>query len=479
MSVWVRTLLLLSVLVGASGAAWSQSHAQGFTELVDANHRSVVNISTTRRQTSLQDALPPGLEIPDLENSPWGDWLKRFLEQMPQQDQGAPAPEADSLGSGFVISEDGYVLTNNHVIEDAEEIFVRFHDRRQLSAKLIGRDERSDVALLKVEAQGLPTVTIGESQSLRVGEWVLAIGSPFGFDFSVTSGIVSAKGRTLPNERYVPFIQTDVAINPGNSGGPLFNMDGEVVGINSQIYSRTGGFMGLSFAIPIEMAMDVAEQLKNKGKVSRGWLGVLIQEVTKDLAESFKMERAYGALVSRILPDSPASKSNLKVGDVIVAFNGERVETSSALPALVGRAPVGKPSSVKVVRAGRNKTIKVVIGELPSDEELGQRNQGFSKRHDESNKLGLQVTALDKEQRQALGLQDGKGVLVSNLKADGVAAEGGIQKGDVITMINNKAVDSVADFRRITSALKAGDSVAVLVHRESGPLFLALKLADE
>src|SRR5690606_16325520 len=273
--------------------------------------------------------------------------------------------ERTSLGSGFIISKDGYILTNNHVIQNADEIIVRLNDRRTLEAKLIGADETTDLALLKVEAKDLPTVRLGNSDALEVGEWVVAIGSPFGFDYSVTAGIVSAKGRSLPNDNYVPFIQTDVAINPGNSGGPLFNLDGKVVGINSQIYTRSGGFMGVSFAIPINVAMEVSEQLKDKGRVSRGWLGVVIQEVNKELAESFGLEKAAGALVAQIVPGSPADSADLQNGDIITHFNGKPILMSSDLPHQVGRVKPGSKVSMDVVRNGKRRKVSVTIGTLP------------------------------------------------------------------------------------------------------------------
>ena len=315
----------------------SLAHAElpEFTELVEEASPAVVNIST-RQNLPQREAAVQG-QMPDLEGLPpmFREFFERNVPQMPRG-PGGRQRDAQSLGSGFIISDDGYVLTNNHVVADADEIIVRLSDRSELEAKLIGADPRTDVALLKVEGKGLPTVKLGKSQALKVGEWVLAIGSPFGFDHSVTAGIVSAKGRSLPNESYVPFIQTDVAINPGNSGGPLFNLDGEVVGINSQIFTRSGGFMGLSFAIPIDVAMDVANQLKSEGKVSRGWLGVVIQEVNKDLAESFGLDKPAGALVAQVLEEGPAAKGGLQVGDVILSLNGQPIIMSADLPHLVG-----------------------------------------------------------------------------------------------------------------------------------------------
>jgi len=398
-----------------------------FTELVEQNHQSVVNISTN---SDVSKEPTPGSNENPFEDSPLGELFRRYLEEQgrPQEQKFQPQQfDASSLGSGFIITPDGYVLTNNHVVEGAEEIIVRLHDRRQFVAQLIGRDKQSDVALLKIEADGLPAVRIGQSSMLDVGEWVLAIGSPFGFDFSVTAGIVSAKGRSLPNENYVPFIQTDVAINPGNSGGPLFNLDGEVVGINSQIYSRTGGFMGLSFSIPIEMAMDISDQLKDDGKVSRGWLGVIIQEVTRNLAESFSMDVAHGALVSRILPESPAASSDLEVGDIIVEFNGSYVERSSSLPPLVGR-----------VRAG------------------GEAEKSRDQKID--NPLGIEVEPVSEELSEALDL-NGEGVVVSKI-GQGPASLAGLRDGDVITMMNKDNIKTIDDFKKALKELKPGTSMA-------------------
>lgn len=453
-----------------------------FTELVEQNHMSVVNISTTGKVERSSDG--SGGIAPD--DTPFGEFFRKFLEEQQTppgpEEQSFNSPQADapqfrrlqfdsdSLGSGFIISSDGFVLTNNHVIDGAEEIVVRLHDRRQFVAELIGKDPRSDVAVLKIDATDLPAAKIGKSSELDVGEWVLAIGSPFGFDFSVTAGIVSATGRSLPRENYVPFIQTDVAINPGNSGGPLFNLDGEVVGINSQIYSRTGGFMGLSFSIPIEMAVDIADQLKDSGKVSRGWLGVIIQEVTRELAESFSMDIAHGALISRILPDSPAAGSDLQVGDVIVSFNGGYVDKSSSLPPLVGQVRAGREASVDVIRQGERQTLQVLIGELPGTNELASAGKPKSDRVD--NKLGLDVEQVSQEISDALELNL-EGVVVLKV-GDGPAALAGIREGDVITMIDNNAIKSVEDFEKAMADVEDGASVAVLVQREQGPIFLAM-----
>ena len=391
-----------------------------FTELVEQVSPAVVNISTTQKIKSGGIQLPEGMEIPELpEGSPFGDMFKHFFGE---QGGGAPIErEAQSLGSGFIISKDGYVMTNNHVVKDADEIIVRLADRRELKAEVIGLDPRSDIALLKIKADNLPVADMGESEILKVGEWVLAIGSPFGFDRSATAGIVSAKGRALPRENYVPFIQTDVAINPGNSGGPLFNLDGKVVGVNSQIYSRTGGYMGLSFAIPIEVAMDVVQQLKEHGKVSRGWLGVLIQDVTRELAESFGMKRPHGALVAKVLPDSPAAKAKLQVGDVVTQFNGKHIEKSSSLPPIVGATPVGKELPLKVMRDGKEKNLTIVLGELPEDNQVVARAEGSKAMTD--NRIGIQVADLTSDQRKELELEDG-GVLVEKV-GEGAAGDAG------------------------------------------------------
>ncbi|MGE5154722.1 MAG: DegQ family serine endoprotease [Bdellovibrio bacteriovorus] len=469
-----RLALLLGLTLSASltGAGATTRALPEFTELVSANGPTVVNISTKQSQSLTQQF--QGFSIPDLpEDSPLQDFFRHFFG-----DQGEPgeAPEEDqqsrSLGSGFIISADGYVLTNAHVVEGADEIIVRTSDRREFVATLVGADKRSDIALLKVDAQDLPAVRIGSARDLLVGEWVLAIGSPFGFEHSATAGIVSAKGRSLPSENYVSFIQTDVAINPGNSGGPLFNLDGEVVGVNSQIYSRTGGFMGLSFAIPIDFVMDVVDQLKTKGRVSRGWLGVLIQDVTRELAPTFGLSQPQGALVAQVLSDSPATQAGLLPGDVILSFNGKDVQTSSALPPLVGATPVGETAKIEVLRKGERLQLEVKIAELPEDEQLA----GVSRQPvpDKSNRLGLVVRDLTADQREELGVEQG-GVLVESVK-EGPAASAGVTAGDIILMLDNQSVDGLEGFNRILEAIEPGRSVAALIQRGDGRMFYALKL---
>ncbi|MEL0054505.1 MAG: serine protease MucD, partial [Pseudomonas aeruginosa] len=375
---------------------------------------------------------------------------------------------------GFIISNDGYILTNNHVVADADEILVRLSDRSEHKAKLVGADPRSDVAVLKIEAKNLPTLKLGDSNKLKVGEWVLAIGSPFGFDHSVTAGIVSAKGRSLPNESYVPFIQTDVAINPGNSGGPLLNLQGEVVGINSQIFTRSGGFMGLSFAIPIDVALNVADQLKKAGKVSRGWLGVVIQEVNKDLAESFGLDKPSGALVAQLVEDGPAAKGGLQVGDVILSLNGQSINESADLPHLVGNMKPGDKINLDVIRNGQRKSLSMAVGSLPDDdEEIASMGAPGAERS--SNRLGVTVADLTAEQRKSLDIQGG--VVIKEVQ-DGPAAVIGLRPGDVITHLDNKAVTSTKVFADVAKALPKNRSVSMRVLRQGRASFITFKLAE-
>ncbi|RDH92630.1 MAG: serine peptidase [endosymbiont of Seepiophila jonesi] len=463
------TVLVLVALLSIP----AQAQLPDFTDLTTENAPSVVNISTHQQQNIRQQMRRFNIpEIPD--DNPFGELLKRFLDEHGnlQEDE----VEKQSLGSGFIISPNGYILTNNHVVAEADEIIVRMHNRREYVARLIGTDERSDVALIKIEATDLPIVKIGSSKELKVGGWVLAIGSPFGFDHSVTAGIVSAKGRSLPSENYVPFIQTDVAINPGNSGGPLFNLKGEVVGVNSQIYSRSGGFMGLSFAIPIDVAMNVADQLKTRGRVSRGWLGVLIQDVTGELAESFHMSRPRGALIARVLPDSPSSQADLQVGDVILKYNGTELRSSSELPPLVGSSRVDRPARLEVLRGGKNIIVMVNIGELPPEE--GAQLAQQVKPQVVKNRLGVTVSDLTEEHLSQFALPAGQGVMVDSVTGN-EAREAGVREGDVIMMLNNNNVENAKQFGQLIKRLPGGKTVALLVHRTSGPMFLALRVPEE
>lgn len=467
---WSRCLAILVFIILPLQAFALQS-LPDFTVLVEDNYKAVVNISTMNKSGDEHSSL----DLPDLEDSPYGDLLKRFLEdQEPDEQQPRRGAEPESLGSGFIISEDGYVMTNNHVVAEADQVIVRLHDRRQLIAEVVGTDPRSDIALLKIDAQDLQVVKIGESDNLKVGEWVLAIGSPFGFDFSVTAGIVSAKGRALPNESYVPFIQTDVAINPGNSGGPLFNLAGEVVGVNSQIYSRTGGFMGLSFAIPIEMAFDVTNQLRTKGAVSRGWLGVVIQEMTRELAESFGMPRAYGALVKRILPGSPAEAAGLEVGDVITHFNGSQINRSSGLPPLVGRVPIDESADVGIVREGETMELTVIIAELPGEREL-RRATSARRPSQGENPMRISVIEVPEDLREELEVEDG--VLIEEVINDSPADRAGLIPGDILLKVQHKAINSLEDFDRVMIEHEDLKSIAVLIQRPDGALYVAVKLA--
>ncbi|WP_371919498.1 DegQ family serine endoprotease [Pseudomonas sp. SDI] len=444
-----------------------------FTTLVEQASPAVVNISTKQKLPERKYAAG---QMPDLEGLPPGlrEFFERSMPQAPRSPRGDRQREAQSLGSGFIISSDGYILTNNHVVADADEIVVRLSDRSELQAKLVGTDPRTDVALLKVEGKDLPTVKLGDSEKLKVGEWVLAIGSPFGFDHSVTKGIVSAKGRTLPNDTYVPFIQTDVAINPGNSGGPLFNMNGEVVGINSQIFTRSGGFMGLSFAIPIDVAIDVSNQLKKDGKVSRGWLGVVIQEVNKDLAESFGLDKPAGALVAQVLEDGPAAKGGLQVGDVILSMNGQPIVMSADLPHLVGGLKDGAKAKLEIIRNGKRQNLDVTIGALPEDDqEVSTGANGSIERS--SNRLGVSVADLSAEQKKTLELKGG--VVIKEVQ-DGPAALIGLRPGDVISHLNNQAISSAKEFTEIAKELPKNRSVSMRVLRQGRASFITFKLAE-
>jgi serine protease Do len=466
---WLGALALLAGVGQARAASLPD-----FAELVEQNSAAVVNISTKQAEKAKR-VMPHGFNMPDIpDDSPFHDFLKRFFGEdlSPQDDL-----DSRSLGSGFIVSEDGYVMTNHHVVADADEIVVRLSDRREFVAKVVGSDKATDIALIKIDAKDLPTARVGKSSDLRVGEWVLAIGSPFGFDHSATAGIVSAKGRSLPSENYVPFIQTDVAINPGNSGGPLFNMDGEVVGINSQIYSRTGGFMGLSFAIPIEVAMNVFEQLRSSGRVARGYLGVLIQDVTRELAESFGMQRPSGALVARVMPDGPASKAGIRPGDIVVEYNGKDVSNSAQLPPMVGASRINEPATVGILRGGQRMEFKVTVAELPADddEKPASRVPAPKEAPPKPDALGLVVGELTADQAKRLNMDHPAGVVVKSVEP-GPARVAGIHDGDVITMFDNQPVTSPEQFRDLVAKARPGRSVAVLVQRREGPMFLALRV---
>jgi serine protease Do len=461
--------------------AIASAHAQGlpdFTDLAEKHGAEVVNISVTQ---SVHNNGPAG-GFPGMEgDEQMQEFFKRFgiplmpgMPGMPGQG-GAPQPDykSQSLGSGFIISSDGYVLTNAHVINEADEVIVKLADKREFKAKIVGVDKRTDVALLKIDATGLPKVTIGDSAKLKVGEWVAAIGSPFGLENTMTAGIVSAKGRALPQENFVPFIQTDVAINPGNSGGPLFNLAGEVVGINSQIYSRSGGSMGLSFAIPIDVAIDVSNQLKANGKITRGWLGIAIQEITKELAESFSMKNTNGALVAGVEKNGPADKGGLEAGDVITKFDGKAIGVSADLPRAVGATKPGKIAAVEILRKGSAKTLNIGVGEMPSD---GSETAAPSTKPNgkvEANKIGLTLKELTVQQKKKLNGKNG--LLV--VESVGAAAQAGIRRGDVILGLNNSESQSVEQFNKQINAVTAGKTVAVLVQRGEATLYVPIKVS--
>lgn len=439
-----------------------------FTALVERQGAAVVNISTTQERSERAQLPFPNLD----ESDPMFDFFRKFIPKHPEFP--GSDPDNQSLGSGFIISDDGYILTNAHVVEEAEEILVRLADKREFSARVIGADVRSDVALIKIEATGLPRVTQGDPERLKVGEWVVAIGSPFGFDQSVTAGIVSAKGRSLPDENFVPFIQTDVAINPGNSGGPLFNLRGEVVGINSQIYSRTGGFMGLSFAIPIDVAMDVQRQLRTKGRVQRGRIGVAIQEVTRDLADGFGLPRASGALVSSVEPDSPAAQGGIQQGDVIVRFAGREVGASNDLPRIVAAVQPGTSVPVDVYRSGTLQNLKLTVGEWQDPKQPAVSANG-SRSAVAPNRLGLVLAPPTAAQRRDQGLSEGLVVQ----RSQGAAARAEVRQGDVVlaAVVSGRQVrlNSVADFDRFVGGLEAGQQVTLLVRRGEATSYVSLR----
>lgn len=445
-----------------------------FTELAEKHGTEVVNISVTQNVHTDASAMPfPGLEG----DEQMQEFFKRFgipgIPGMPGQN-GAPQQDykTQSLGSGFIISSDGYILTNAHVVNEADEVIVKLFDKREFKAKIIGADKRTDVALVKIDATGLPKVIVGDPAKLKVGEWVAAIGSPFGLENTMTAGIVSAKGRALPQENFVPFIQTDVAINPGNSGGPLFNLAGEVVGINSQIYSRSGGSMGLSFAIPIDVAIDISNQLKASGKITRGWLGIAIQEITKELAESFGMKNTNGALVAGVEKNGPADKGGLEAGDVITRFDSKPIITSADLPRAVGATKPGKIAAVEVLRKGSLKILNIGIGEMPSEPaEAAQISKPTPKA--EANKIGLTLKELTLAQKKKLNGKNG--LLV--VESVGAAAQAGIRRGDVILGLNNSETQSVEQFNKQINAVAAGKTIAVLVQRGENTLYVPIKVS--
>ena len=438
-----------------------------FTNIVEENMPAVVIVNATRTVSSSngqnQFQTPPGM--PDEFN----DLFKKFFDE----NQRSPERRTPSSGSGFILSTDGYIMTNHHVVNGASKILILTNDKSSYEAELIGSDKRSDLALLKIDADNLPTVKIASGDNVKLGEWVLAIGSPFGFNQTVTAGIVSGKQRKLAGDNYVPYIQTDVAINPGNSGGPLFNLSGEVIGVNAQIYSRTGGFMGVSFAIPSDTVNDVYYQLKTKGKVSRGWLGVYIQEIDDKLAKSFGMKKSKGALVSKVLPNSPAEKAKIQQGDVILKFNNQHITKSTDLPLIVGQSKVGSTFKVQIMRNKMMMNLSVKLEELPAEDKIASLETDTKKII--SNAIsGITVRNLSIEDKKNYKISNG--VLVTNIN-EGINNNYDLKLNDIITKINNKVINNSNDFSKIMNSAKNNTYVNLLVYRQTTPLFIALKIS--
>jgi serine protease Do len=501
----VRKLLAAAIvavclpLAPHTASALPAANLPDFTDLVDKVGPAVVNIRTTTRVTSdngASRALPPGMDDGDM-----SEFFRRFFG-IPLPQPGTPrgngngnngggangdngggsggsqdepdnsdSEQNSGVGSGFILSSDGYVMTNAHVVDDADNIYVTLTDKREFKAKLVGVDDRTDVAVVKITASNLPTVTIGDSNKVRVGEWVVAIGSPFGLDNTVTAGIVSAKGRDTGD--YLPFIQTDVAVNPGNSGGPLINMQGEVIGINSQIYSRTGGFMGISFAIPIDEAMRVADQLKANGKVTRGRIAVAIGEVTKDVADSLGLPKSQGALVSSVEPGGPADKAGVQPGDIILKFNGQPVEMATDLPRMVGDTKPGTQATITIWRKGQVRDLPITVTEMQPDKVAkADAHKAPTPKERASNTLGIAVSDIPADQQKALKLR-GSGVQVDDV--DGPAARVGLQKGDIILRVGDTDIASAKQFDEVTARLDPQKMVAVLVRRGDTTQFVPIR----
>ena len=443
----------------SSNDSGAQAMLPDFTKLVEENGKGVVNISTIRiaRTHTVQSPFP-GMDDRTAE------LFRRFgFPIIPFGPQEQRVPEQRGTGSGFIISSDGVILTNAHVVEGADEIRIRLTDNREFSGKVLGLDKKTDIAVVKIEAKDLPVLKIGSSEQLKVGEWVAAIGSPFGLDNTVTAGIVSAKSRALPSEEYVPFIQTDVAVNPGNSGGPLFNMKGEVVGINSQIFSTSGGFMGLSFSIPIDLAIQIKDQLIENGRVIRGRIGVGIQAVTQDLAEAFGMKSPRGAVITQLEKGQPGEKAGLKVGDIVVALNGQAINSANDLPVKISAMKPGTKVKLTVLRDGKEKDVTVTVAENPED------STAPTEAKQAQGKLGVSVRALNDEELKELDLTNG--LLVTEVRA--AAARAGLMPRDIILSANGKTVKTVGDLRR---AVSGAEKVALLVQRQQSRIFIAVDL---
>jgi len=458
-------------LFGLFAQSLAAKELPDFTTLVEKHGAEVVNVSTTQ-MTQTSQGIPGIPGLPD--GDPLAELFRRFGPPIPHDHEMPREQETHSLGSGFIISSDGYILTNAHVVDAADKITVKLADQREFKAKVIGADRRTDVALLKIEATGLPKISQGDISALKVGEWVLAIGSPFGFDSSVTAGIVSAKGRSLQQENYVPFIQTDVAINPGNSGGPLYNMKGEVVGINSQIYSRSGGYMGLSFAIPIDVAMEVVNQLRATGKVTRGRIGVMIQEVTHELADSFGLHNTSGALISAVEKGGPADKAGIQPSDVILKYDGKAVVASKDLPRMVAGTAPGSKVAVQLWRKGATKEVSLTIAEMPSDGRSVRSSRNESS-GEQIARLGIGVVELTDDQKKQLQIEGG--LLIDEVRGANVRSE--LQRGDVILALGNTPIASIEQLNNVLKPIPKGHNVALLVRREDTASYIAIKLDDK
>ncbi len=457
-------VMILALCIGSKNAL-AQNSMPDYATLVEQQGQVVVKITARKHSTARsQSSQSPLDQLPDE--------LRRYFEQLPSNPNTPRAPQSrpsTGFGSGFIISSDGYIVTNHHVIENAEDIEVSLQNRKSYAATLVGSDPRTDLAVLKVDEEGLPAAQLGDIDSLKVGQWVLAIGSPFGFDYTATQGIVSALSRSLPSNdsNYVPFIQTDVAVNPGNSGGPLFDLDGRVVGVNSQIYTRSGGYMGLSFAIPVDVVKYVVEQLRETGSVRRGWLGVAIQEVDRALAESFGMDRPRGALVAGVTADSPADAGGLEAGDVILTFDGKSVASSAKLPAIVGSTSINTAVDVVVLRAGEEKTLNVTIGVLNEVASNSMLNDS-----DKSSIAGFTLIPLDKETQEELGIVGG--LIVESIEPQTAAAKSGVQSGDILLSLNRKPIETVEDFRETYETATEARPLPLLVARGTNRIYLPL-----
>ncbi|MBF0153087.1 MAG: DegQ family serine endoprotease [Magnetococcales bacterium] len=477
-------LVVLSLFIPGSGSSAPPVNSPDLVPLIKSLKPVVVNISTAQNGNKHTDeggeedevdpsrpnpkGTPPGMRDFSFKGTPFEEFFKRFFDRMP--DQGF---KSRSLGSGVIINSSGFILTNNHVVENASEILVRLSTDEEFTAEVVGKDAKTDLALIRIKApHPLPEASLGDSEKSEVGSWVLAIGNPFGLEATVTVGIISAKGRVIGTGPYDDFIQTDAAINPGNSGGPLFNLDGQVIGINTAIFSRSGGNMGIGFAIPVNLAKQIVDQLKSSGRVTRGWLGVRIQTITQDLADALGLDKRHGALVASVDPGGPADKAGLKARDVIVSFDNHPVDRMHELPAIVAATPVGKKVEVDIIRDGAHKKLSVAISEMKDEAVVSEATP-----HTDKGPLGLTVSAITPKIRQDLELaEEMEGIAVTAVKPGSNAFTVGVRPGDVISEINRNKVRNLDDFHRLTKGLKKGDMLLILVMRDGDPRFLAMKV---